>query len=124
MRPQNLPQMDADRRGFEYIESENTEVIKGERLLRSFNSSAAFGWSRKSWSIYLAVYFATYFAAAAGFLALAAGLAEDLATTGTIVVRRRRFLSRFLAVARLRVFSRALSFGMVVLLGFGLQHLT
>jgi hypothetical protein len=67
---------------------------------------------------------AAYFAAAAGFLALAAGLAEDLATTGTIVVRRRRFLSRFLAVARLRVFSRALSFGMVVLLGFGLQHLT
>lgn len=61
---------------------------------------------------------AVYFAAAAGFLALAAGLAEDLAATGAMVARRRRFLSLFLAVARLRVFSRALSFGMVVLLDF------
>jgi hypothetical protein len=69
--------------------------------------------------------FAVYFAAvAAGFLAFAAGLAGDLAATGATVARRSRFLSRFLAVARLRVFSRALSFGMVVLLGFGLQHLT
>jgi hypothetical protein len=76
---------------------------------------------QKSCSIYLAGYFA---AVAAGFLAFAAGLAGDLAATGATVVRRRRFLSRFLAVARLRVFSRALSFGMVVLLGFGLQHLT
>jgi hypothetical protein len=65
-----------------------------------------------------------YFAAAAGFLALAAGLAAGLAAIGTMVLRRRRFLSRFLAVARLRVFSRALSFGMVVLLDLGLQHLT
>jgi hypothetical protein len=59
-----------------------------------------------------------YFAAVAGFLAFAAGLAA----IGATVVRRRRFLSRFLAWARLRVFSRALSFGMVVLLG--LRHLT
>jgi hypothetical protein len=49
-------------------------------------------------------------------LAFAAGLAVALAATGATVVRRRRFLSRFLACARLRVFSRALSFGIVVLL--------
>jgi hypothetical protein len=75
------------------------------------STAAAFESSRKLRSICLAVSLADYFAAAAGFLALAAGLAEDLATTGTMVARRRRFLSRFLAVARLRVFSRALSFG-------------
>ncbi len=62
-------------------------------------------------------------AAAAGF-ALAAVLALGLAALAGAggAVLSRRFLSRFLAWARLRVFSRALSFGMVVLLG--LQHLT
>ena len=66
--------------------------------------------------------FCRYFAAvAAGFLAFAAGLAEDLAATGATAVRSRRFLSRFLACARFRVFSRALSFGIVVLLHFGLN---
>jgi len=86
-------------------------------LLRSLTAPAA----KRALAFWAAT---IYFAAAAGFLALAAGLAAGLAVTGTMVLRRRRFLSRFLAVARLRVFSRALSFGMVVLLIFGLQHLT
>jgi hypothetical protein len=59
-------------------------------------------------SLFLRRYFSG--AAAEETFALAAGLAVVLAGAGCVVLSRR-FLSRFLACARLRVFSRAFNFG-------------
>jgi hypothetical protein len=91
-------------RNFVVIFARAVEKIgKTKRLLRDFIAPQ---------QTYLKNYFAGAEAAGEAF-ALAAVFAlglVDLAGAGG-AVRRRRFLSRFLAWARLRVFSRALSFG-------------